>query len=81
MAKTLTNAEARHGMKLVNNDPRCPEVRKVVSVIAADETHVYYKAGTRTAKIAFHRIFTDGQARHQGYNTVGPVAVQTGIAG
>lgn len=68
-----TTPDVRVGSRLSNNDPRCPEAQKVVTVThigrtTAGPSMVAYQAATRMAWIKASRIFTDGKKRAQGYN-------------
>lgn len=66
MAMPVNKAFIREGTKLLNNDKRSGF--SVVVVTRVTDTHVYYQAGTRKAKIALNRIYPFGTKKAQGYN-------------
>lgn len=78
MATRATASDVRPGSRLFNNDPRvaADNPRKNVYVLKVTDTGVIYHTGGRAATIKFDRIFTDGKARHQGYN-LQPLVVQS----
>lgn len=71
--KSATSKDLRVGSRLLDNDPRKGgRIVSVLSVSAWTDTEgiVTYNTGKRTATISFARIYTDGKARHQGFNLI-----------
>lgn len=60
--------EIQIGSELRDNDPR--QNGKKVVVIKLTDTHAYYKAGVRSARVRRDRIHSDGRHRATGFNLV-----------
>ena len=58
--------EIKKGTVLVNNDPRANGATVTVTEVVGG--FALYLARTRKAKIALHRIHTDGKTRASGYS-------------
>lgn len=70
--KIATPADIKIGVtRLRNNDPRyAGKPNEYITPTAFEPNGVSYNSGRRSCTIKFARIFTDGGARHQGYNVV-----------